>query len=261
MDTKKRALYFLLAASALSLLLAVLRSVALCTAIDREIGYFRVGAPLPILLYILEGICALAALSTLFFLPRGEKYDESALSSLSSLVGSGIAAAAFVVAPVMLIKERAAIGAAGGILIFTVLFFLVGAVYFGLQWASPRKYLVPRFFLGCALLLALALAFILFYFDRFTPMNAPHKRALHLGLLSLMLAVLFELRDLVGKKLPRLALSVNALAFGVAVTVGVSDVVAFIAGVYTSLAYLAFDLLFLAFAFYLATHTALPRKA
>ncbi len=260
MKVKNRSLLFLGITAGLSLLLAVLRSVALCTAMDGAIGYFRTGAALPVILYIMEGICAVAAFSPLFFLPRETRAGDASLSSLFSLAGSGVAALAFLAVPIFLIKERAALGASGALLIFTVLFFFVAAGYFGLQWASPKKRVVPLFFCGCGLILAAVLAFILLYFDRFTPMNAPHKRALHLGLLALMLAALFALRKLVGKDLPRAAFSVSLLSFGVAFTVGVSDTAAFLAGVYTSPAYLALDLLLVAFSLYLATNTPIPEK-
>ena len=102
-----------------------------------------------------------------------------------------------------------------------------------------------RALLGYALLLALILLMVVTYFDRYTQMNAPHKLSQHMCILAALLALLCELRALIGRRTPQHALPFSAFAAFLCITVGVSNTLAFALGSYEDITYLLFDLLLL----------------
>jgi hypothetical protein len=109
---------------------------------------------------------------------------------------------------------------------------------------------------GYGVILAFALLLCFTYFDQFTPMNAPHKISLHLSLLSLMIYLFYDLRTLADEAMPRAAAVSSAIAFTLSLSTGVSNMIAFAAGKYHSAPYLAQDLLLVALAIYIGTHSA-----
>ena len=113
-----------------------------------------------------------------------------------------------------------------------------------------------RVLLGYTLLLALMLVMALTYFDRYTQMNAPHKVSQHLSILAALLALLAELRVMLGKAPCKKMLPWAALAGFACATVGLSNTVAFALGAYTDITYLLFDLLLLSLSLHFAAACA-----
>ena len=102
-------------------------------------------------------------------------------------------------------------------------------------------------------ILSVILLLVITYFDRYTPMNAPHKLSLHMAFLATALALVMEARNTLD--LPRSALYAAAmlLAASLCAIFGISNTVAFLAGSYESLFYLALDLFCIGLAVFFGT--------
>lgn len=224
----------------LTLLLTAWRTVCLLAFFDTEIGYFASGAAL-VVLRILEWL-ALALLIALPFLIKKESPAPLHGASVPTLICSVICALLLIVCAVYLAVNGNKMPAPALVVILAAACSLLGAVYL----AAP---LVERFrvttavLFGYLLILAAALLLIITYFDRYTQMNAPHKLSLHLALITVMLALLFEHRALLCRPKPILHVTATLLAFLTCTAVGLSNTVAFLAGRYDSALYLLLDLL------------------
>ena len=87
---------FACAVAGAALPLAVLRSIALFTSFDGDIGYFREGAPLVTLLYILQVLCLLACFALPFLIKRDTLPTERTPLTRVGRITSGAAALACV---------------------------------------------------------------------------------------------------------------------------------------------------------------------
>ena len=244
---------YLISVGALTLIALLFRTLALFLAFDIDIDYFSADAPGGFLVHSLYGIEALAlvgSFSLLFFIRKGELPAERAALSKASLIGAGFCALAFAAVAVFLLTQLSALPCPA---IFTVLAAICsgfGAAYFALQFfGKPGN--APL--LGYGVILAATLLLSVTYFDRYTQMNAPHKVGLHLCLLSIMIFMLYELRTLIDRSLPRALSITSAICFFFGAVVGVSDIVAFIGGVYTDLLYFMIDLLVTGLALYVGS--------
>ncbi|MBQ9098285.1 MAG: hypothetical protein IJY50_02545 [Clostridia bacterium] len=236
-----------------TLLAAVLRTLALCLDLQIDIGYFRAGAVLPTLLYVWEGLTLLACLAPLFLIKKDELAPVRGVTSSLTLIGAILAALTFAATAIYLATQMGAIASAFpmplALLLLAVIFLLIGGAYFLLQ-AMGR--LESAGLCGYGVILAAALLLSVTYFDRYTPMNAPHKVALHVCLLSIMVYMLYELRVLIGRSLPRALCVISAVTFFLTATVGISNLIAFGAGIYSDPLYLMGDLCCIAMAVYIA---------
>lgn len=244
---------FYLGAAVITLVATVLRTLSLALCLDPASGYFEAGAALPACYRIL---CALSALAFILFPPlalKGRVSEKRAGMTRVCLCASLLCAILFFLNFIMTCTNRSALLPAP-LWIFGLLFLLGGAVYFILQALKSRVGDITTgtvTVFGCLCILSVACLISFTYFDIATPMNAPHKTELHLALLSLMLYLLYELRDVAGIPRPCALTACTALAFFFSVTVGASDLVAYFLGIYADPTYLMQDLLLIGFAFYI----------
>jgi hypothetical protein len=123
---------YLIAAACAAVVLTVLRTLALTTALDVGIGYFRKGAALSTALYILEGIFLLAALSLPLFIKRDSLPTARKPASLFTLIATGVAALATIALIAILIAHISLLSAPPILSVVTLLFLLGTAIFFGL---------------------------------------------------------------------------------------------------------------------------------
>lgn len=245
---------YLIGVGALTLLALLLRTLALLLCFDVDIGYFSTATFtdgfLVSFLYTIEALAVIGSFSLLFFIRRGELPTKRAPLSKAGLIGTGFCALAFAAISVFLPTQ---INALPCPTIFTTLAAIcsgLGAAYFILLFLGKTSN-APLF--GYGVILAAALLLSVTYFDRYTQMNAPHKVGLHLCLLAIMVFMLYELRMLINRSLPRALSVTSAICFFFCTVVGVSGIIAFIAGIYTSLLYFIIDLLATGFALYIGS--------
>jgi hypothetical protein len=192
----------------------------------------------------------IGSFSLLFFIQKGELPATRAPLSKAGLVGTALCALAFAATAVFLLTK---VDSLPSPVIFTTLGAIcagLGAVYFALPFLGKADK-APM--LGYGVILAAALLLSVTYFDRYTQMNAPHKVGLHLCLLAIMTFMLYELRAMIGRAMPRALCVTSALCFFFCTVVGVSGIVAFIARIYTSFLYFVIDLLATGFALYIGS--------
>lgn len=247
---------YLLGVGALTLLALLLRTLALLLAFDADIGYFSTDLPSRrfwvYFLYVIRALgialcCALPLLIRRDELPVG----HAPLSKAEKL-GAGLCALLFSATAVYLLTQIGSLPCPALLTVLAALCLCVGAIYFALHF-SGRSNAAPAF--GFGVIFAAVLLLSMTYFDRYTQMNAPHKVGLHLCLLSVMILMIYELRALIGRPMPRaLALS-RAICFFLCTTVGISNLFAFIARVYTDPLYFTIDLLVTSVAVYVGSRT------
>ena len=233
-----------------AIVFTVVRTLALFLAFDAEIGYYVTGAPLAIILYITEGLSvALAAL--LFFLSKKQAAPVRP-NALPVAVGAGASAFLTLACACMLLATIGKSPAPRALVFLAAICAAIGTGYFACHAIAPSRRVQTETtaIFGFLAILALALFLAVIYFDRYTQMNAPHKVALHACFLSAMLAILMEIRVSLGKGGEHARAAFTAFAAMLCAAVGISDTVAFCAGIYHDVFYLLFDLLFLALAAY-----------
>lgn len=233
---------------------AILRSAALLFAFDREIGYFATNSPFLSLIYVMVGICPILAFSLAFYIPRDTLAQGRNTLSTAALASSGVTALTALAVSITLIAHIATLKAPAPLTLLAFLLFFVASGYFFLSFLTQKQNAM-QLPLGYAVILAAALLLAVTYFDLNTPMNAPRKISVHLCLLSVMLYMLYELRVLINRPLPRVKVAVSGITFFICGSMGLSNAVGFIAGAHDNVLYLVCDLFSLAFAFYVATRT------
>lgn len=132
---------------------------------------------------------------------------------------------------------------------------LAGIVYFVLHFFEKSVSLTAKTVFGSILLLAFAVLICFTYFDIGTQMNAPHKVSQHLALLSMMLWLLYDMRAAANAPRPRAQAALTPLTLYLCLTNGISNIVGYIAGKYTSSLFFATDLLLLVFALFIVART------
>ncbi len=244
---------FYLGAAILTLIATILRTLSLALCLDPAGSYFDVGAALPACYRILSVLSALAFILFPLLVLKDRVSERRAGMTRVSLCASLLCAILFFLNFMMACTGRSAL-LPSALWFFGLLFLLGGAVYFILQALMPRVRDITTgtvTVFGCLCILSVACLISFTYFDIATPMNAPHKTDLHLALLSLLLYLLYELRDVAGIPRPRALTACTALAFFFTVTVGASDLVAYCLSIYADPSYLIQDLLLIGFAFYI----------
>ena len=231
-------------------LTALLRTLALCLAFDPDPGYFRSGAALPILYYIILGV-SIATFCALPFLvhERALLSQESPLS-LGRLVAAGVMSLLAAVNAIYLFANASTASAPSLVCVPAAVLLLAGGAHFLLHFLGERTR-TARVLCGYAMILAAVLLLSVTYFDLRTPMNAPHKVGLHVSMLAILASLLYEQRAAIGQSKPRALTAVTLLAFLITATVGVSGVIAYLVGVYTSTLYLLQDLLAVGYALWI----------
>ena len=254
--------FYALGVGALTLIALILRSLSLLLAFDTNIGYFTTDLPigrfLIYFLYIMEALGIVGCCCLPFLTRKGELPQRHACVSLTGRVAAGISALLFAAVAIYLLTQIKLLPCPAMLTALAAICAGVAAAYFALQClAAPST--SPA--LGYGVILAAALLLSITYFDRYTQMNAPHKIGLHVCLLSIMVVALYEIRALINRAAPRALGVTSALCFFLCATIGVSDLIAFLAGVYSSTLYLMIDLLVTGFAFYIACRTGTDLQA
>ena len=253
---------YLYGVGAVTLTVTLLRSLALCLAFDPQIGYFSAatlgdgfltGSQYALLVLGALGCCTLP-----FFIKRDQLPTAAApLSTADNVTATlcGLSMLAVALCTVIQVLgyrsgKVSTLPAPAVLMLLAALAATAGAFFFLLQvverpaLATPFGYAV----IGCAVLLLSVT-----YFDRYTPMNAPHKVSLHLALLAIMLATLYDIRTRIGRAMPRVHAIVSAVLFLFGTTASVSNLIAYVAGIYDNALYAVCDLLVLTLAAYHAT--------
>ena len=241
-----------LVTAVLTLIAAVLRILSVTLFTERTSGYFKSAAVLPHLTHAFMALSALCLLLYPFLLqPRPEA--RSAKHTPAMTASALLCALLFFVNFINACLTETALP--GLLLALTFLTLLCGTLYFVLQLPSFKATPTLLTVFGGFAIMALACLVALTYFDITTPMNAPHKTELHLALLAAMLYLVYELRNVAKIPMPRMLAAGGALAFFLATTVGLSNLLGYAVGVYQSPLYLAEDLLLLALAVYVCARS------
>ncbi|MBQ2806951.1 MAG: hypothetical protein IJA78_02240 [Clostridia bacterium] len=233
-------------------LTVLLRTLALCLAFDRAPGYFRSGAVLPILYYIILGVSAIAFCALPFLVRDRALLPAEAPLSLGRLVAAGVMSLLAAVNAIYLFANADSTAAPALLCALAAMALLAGGAHFLLHFLGERAR-TARVLCGYAMILAAVLLLSATYFDLRTPMNAPHKVGLHVCMLAIMGSLLADQRAALGRNKPRALAALSLLALLITATVGVSGVVAYLAGVYTDTLYLLQDLLTVGYALFVGT--------
>ena len=244
----------------LTLLATLLRTLALTLSLDRDIGYFRAGTGLPVALNILLAV-GIGAVLLFPLLLRDRVPTVNTPSSPMAHASSILCAALFFIAFISTCTAKRSVSLPSLLWLVGILTLLAATVYFLAKTPLCPLGMTGKAVFGSLTLIALACLITVTYFDVATPMNTPTKTHLHLALLAAMLCLLYELRDTVGAPLPRMRVAFTALAFFLGSTVGVSDLIAALAGYSKGFIYLSHDLLLLALALYAAVRGAADLNA
>lgn len=231
---------------ALTLISTVLRTLALLAFFDSDVGYFRADTALLPILYVLE-VSAVCLCIVFPFLIIKEFSAPKHVCALE-FIGTAFCALAFALAALFLLFFRARVPAPTILVLLAVVFSVLAALHFALRLRDTDSGTLAWF--GYGVILAAAMILAITYFDRYTPMNAPHKISQHVCMLAAMGAILMEQRELLDRSLPRVRIATLLASFFLCTTVGISNVVAFVFGELSSVLYLFFDLIILAFAAY-----------
>ncbi len=243
-----------LSLGALALVAIVLRSVALARFFNDNTGYFAKGA-FPLIVRLVQILGAALCAAFPFLIKKDTVTLPEAPLSIAGLFGCALSALTLTITAVYFLVRRARIPTPAVILLLTALFLLASTAYFINQFrnrqepdtALPFGYIA---ILGAAMLLATL------YFDLTTPMNAPHKVSLQVALLSVMVAVLYELRAMTDAPHPRAQAAACGFAFFACATTGVPNALAFLLGSFDKPFYLLADFVCIALAIYFAAKCA-----
>ena len=231
-----------------TVLACTLRTLALLCSFDAAVGYFVEGSALPIAASLGILIATLLCAAIPFLINIGAvPQEKEALPTPHFLTAAAAAILSGITALYLLICADN-VPTSPLLVLLTALCWLGSAAYF-LSRVLHAK-LRTAAILGFFPILAAALSLSLTYFDRYTQMNAPHKTSMHLCMLAVMFAVLYELRALLSRAMPRACAFVTALAASLCTVYSLSNIIAFLGGVYDDLTYLVFDLVALGLAAY-----------
>ena len=248
---QNRASLFFLLIAFFALLACALRTLALFFSFDADIGYFRPPSTLAILADVSLLICIAPSVAVSFLINKEVASREETALTAPRFAAAAAAALTLSIAALFALLRLEQIPAPKPVVLLAAICLLVTAVYFLCRLCAvhPRAAAPLGFFaiFGAALMLAIT------YLDRYTQMNAPHKISLHLCMLAIMLAMLYEQRTNLERHSPRACIAVTALAAAVCTAYALSNALAFLVGVYSNVMYFLFDLVALGFAAYFIT--------
>jgi len=249
--------FFLAGVFALTFVGIVLRSLSLLFFFDSYIGYFAVGALLPILTNIFFLVAAVLILVLTLLLPKDAPYISGQETPISIKVASALCAvASLVIAPVHFITW---IGNSSFLWTCLIpLLLLVSAGYFALNIINQKAEFKP---FG-ALLLVLLFVFYLAmsYFDVFVQMNSPNKIMMHMSCLALMLFFMSEARCVAGAMKKKLYIFSTSVAIFFVGVEAIPSIIAIISSKMTTPEYLSYDILLCPILLYLITRAALMMR-
>lgn len=239
--------------AALTLLAALLRSLAFATAFDSVVGYFDANI-FSTLLYIVIAMAVAGAIAHAVIIPRVSRTElrlipDTAKGSALVRLGGLLVALAYAACAAYELMTVLAVGAD----VYTLLFLassLLAIPYFLLP---PTK--VTAWF-GLAAPAFCILSLITEYFDRYVPMNSPIKLMQQCTALAIVLFLLTEFNALAGNPQPKRALPLGYLAAFFAISNGVSSIVAALTDAAIPLHYVVRAVVMLALGLYVAARLA-----
>lgn len=235
----------------LTLLGLVLRFAALYTEYDADIGYYKTGALLPMLFHALCFVAFVIALSLIPLLPK--KTLPTALPCNTAVRAVAVIQLVITLGMAVYLIYPAFSGAArvSAVSIVCVIAALFSLVYFALvisgKAVSEKKGSV---LFGYALIIYVLMILANSYFDFFTTMNSPNKIILQVSLMSIMVALLFEFRSILGISLARGYAAFTLYVMFITAVTSIPGIVLFIGGVFTKPVYFASSFVILGFLIY-----------
>ena len=204
--TAKVCLY---ATAVLTLVGVILRTVAMFTCFDSELGYFNsADASLPTVLTVLSFATVLSSIILSIATPKGTLPDVWPEPRHNAI--AAIPFALFGVAGAWHLWMAVSAGLANKLLLIAGLLAMLSALYY-ISTATKASVLTVSA-LGLLPILWGLISVAETYTDQFTTMNSPIKLGLQFGLLGVMLATTAELRFRLGKSAPRAALCFHSIA-------------------------------------------------
>lgn len=259
---QSRTLLFFFLAAFFAALACILRTVGFFISFDADIGYFRTATPIVIVTNVCILVFLLLCVTISFLINKEAVPAEQASLPAPRFIAAAINALLLCITALFLFVHYDALPAPTLLVLLAAVCLLVCAVYFLLRLCNAKLRTAAA--AGILTIPGAALVLAITYFDRYTQMNAPHKLSLHLCMLSIMFAMLYELRDLLGRPAPRACVLSTAVAAGLCCIYALSNIIAFLGGVYENVTYLMLDLVALGFAAFFITKSirfaSLPDK-
>lgn len=198
---RARKIYGIAALSA-TFLCALLRTLSILFFYDKKIGYFEVGAALPIIFEVLTAVAVVAALA--FSLVKPISVNPNRASDASYVKYTAIFAAVGIMSyTVLYVRTLISYLSIYGLTwkMALTLISLIGACLFFIliAFTAPRAS-IAYVLCGCLTVIWLALVLASSYFDNFVQMNAPNKIIFIFGALGGMLLVVNEMRRGLGEQ-------------------------------------------------------------
>lgn len=215
MARKLNARIFILVTALLALICTALRTVAMYTSFDTDIGYFKSGA-----LSTASDIISLISIISIIVLAILAKKSEATASDLNrvstpfSYMQLGNAALLIIGSFFFLILYMQSKSVLDLLLVISG---IPAAVYFVISYLYKKEIIkisaTTVAGLGMLVILWALLCIAHVYFDNFVQMNSPIKNSIQFGFLSIMISMLADIRYLIGKPSPRFYLCAHGLAF------------------------------------------------
>ena len=177
----------------------ILRCLNLFLFFDRNIGYYRAGAALPVIERVWMAVVSLLIVLGGSFLFRGKTVIYPSEGSRGIRIASILCALSFVAYTVICLN-----GNENSSWTFRPLLVLsiIAAAYFLLHTAADEIGALPRFITALAVILWLLFSLSTAYFDILTQMNTPDKLLFQVSCVMGMLFAVSELRTLISKPNP-----------------------------------------------------------
>lgn len=194
LDSNNRANLLSCVAITAGIISSLLRVISLLFFYDREIGYYSVGAVLPIVSNVFFALCALALAFLAFRLPK----NMESIPAPAKLVGyfALIPAVAMLTNLFSLLKDARLLVSVGMLTLSNVLAIATAviSVVFFVSLAFSKQPSSLTVICGVGFIVWIALAWIRSYTDFFVAMNSPDKIFFHLGCMGAALLAIAELR-------------------------------------------------------------------
>lgn len=249
---------FLVGVFALTFIGIVLRILSLLFFFDSYIGYFSVGALLPILTNIFFFVATVLILVLSMLLPKDMPCVSGCETGISIKISSALCAiVSLVIAPIHFITW---IGNSSFIWTCLIsILLLVAAGYFALNLINQKVEFKP---FGALLLVLLFVCYLaMSYFDVFVQMNSPNKIMMHMSCLSLMLFFMSEARCVAGAMKKKLYIFSTSVAIFFVGVEAIPSIIAILSGKITTPEYLSYDILLCPILLYLIMRAALMMRS
>jgi hypothetical protein len=191
----------------LSLIAALLFTAAYFISFDSYIGYFSTSAILPGIAMSVTLLTLAWIFSSLLIIPKNSVRTDAVPYGKGSKFTSAVCFAGFVIYTLYrLIFSRTIATVPGLLTFFCIIAGALASIYF-LMTALNKGSASARVYAGFAPEFWAALSMTEAYLNKNIAMNNPFKIAQMMAMLSLMLFMIYELRFLLGRAMPRLFLA------------------------------------------------------